>query len=142
MTEALSWAATVRLVHERVQYCCEYCFTSQWVTGQAMHVDHIVPGAGDHPDNLALSCATCNLAKGDATEVLDSETEEKVPLFNPRTQVWSEHFTWIDSGCRIQGLTVVGRVTVERFGMNLKRLVVARSVWVLAGVHPPDISED
>jgi hypothetical protein len=107
-----------------------------------MHVDHIIPGAGDHPDNLTLACATCNLAKSDATEALDPETGTKVPLFNPRTQVWSEHFTWIDGGCRIQGLTPTGRTTVECFGMNIKRLVVARSVWMLAGVHPPNISED
>lgn len=142
MTEVLSWAATVRFVHERAHHCCEYCYTCQWVIGQAMHVDHIIPGAGDHPDNLTLACATCNLSKSDATEALDPETGAKVPLFNPRTQVWSEHFAWIDGGCRIQGLTPTGRATIECFGMNIERLVIARSVWVLAGVHPPNISED
>ncbi|KAB2834856.1 MAG: hypothetical protein F9K48_05450 [Candidatus Brocadia sp.] len=36
---AESWAATVRLVHERANYCCEYCQTSQEIIGQAMHVE-------------------------------------------------------------------------------------------------------
>ena len=107
-----------------------------------MHVDHILPGGGNHPDNLALACASCNLAKGDATEALDPLTRERVPLFNPRTQNWVEHFTWIDEGCRVQGLTPTGRATVERFAMNQERIVIARLLWVQGGVHPPVVSFD
>jgi IS1 family transposase len=39
----LSWAATVRLVHERAGFCCEYCQTCQEIIGQAMHVEHFDP---------------------------------------------------------------------------------------------------
>jgi len=72
----LSWAETVRLVHERAAYTCEYCQTGQRVTGQAMHVEHIIPDAGDLLDNLCLSCASCNLSKARAVSALDTETGE------------------------------------------------------------------
>lgn len=137
MTEPLSWAATVRFVHQRAGNCCEYCYSCQRVTGQQMHIDHMIPVAGDQPDHLALACASCNLSKNDATQVLDPQTGEKAPLSNPRTQVWTEHFAWIDDGCRIQGLTPIGRATVQRFGRNAERLVIARSLGVMGGVHPP-----
>jgi len=102
-----------------------------------MHIDHILPGYGDHPDNLALACASCNLAKYHASEARDSQTGQMVSLFNPRTQLWAEHFAWIDGGRRILGLTATGRATVERLGMNQDRVVNARSLWVQARVHPP-----
>jgi HNH endonuclease len=105
-----------------------------------MHIDHIVPRGGDHPDNLALACASCNLTKGDATQALDPLTGARVPLFNPRTQSWSEHFIWIDRGCRIQGLNPTGRATVERFAMNQERMVIARMLWIQARLHPPRFS--
>ncbi len=137
MSESLSWAATARLVHQRAAYCCEYCQTPQRVIGQSMHIDHIIPGAGDLPDNLALACASCNLSKSDATQARDPQTGQWLPLFNPRTQHWTEHFAWVDGGCRIAGLTPSGRATVERLGMNQDRIVNARVLWVQAGVHPP-----
>ena len=37
----LSWAETVRRVHQRADNRCEYCQTAQRVMGQAMHVEHI-----------------------------------------------------------------------------------------------------
>lgn len=106
--------------------------------GQAMHVEHIKPGGGDDMENLALACATCNLSKALATSAPDPETGNLVPLFNPRTQVWSEHFEWIQNGTMILGLTPVGRATIVRLQMNIARIVNARKVWVRAGEHPPD----
>src|SRR5574341_736441 len=133
----LSWAATVRFVHERANHCCEYCQTCEGVTGQPMHVEHIDPHGGDHPDNLSLSCAACNLSKGVATTATDPETGETASLFNPRTQAWQEHFRWVDGGERIDGLTPTGRAPVSRLRMNLDRIVLARRVWIRAGAHPP-----
>jgi hypothetical protein len=60
-----------------------------------------------------------------------------VPLFNPRIQVWSQHFAWQRNGQIIHGLTPTGRATVERLRMNLPRIVEARAIWVRAGAHPP-----
>lgn len=50
-----------------VHKCCEYC--GKPARSEAnfwrMTTDHIIPGAGDDPDNLALACARCNSRKRD-----------------------------------------------------------------------------
>jgi hypothetical protein len=135
----LSWAATVRLVHNRADYCCEYCQTCQKVTGQAMHVEHIDPDGGDHPDNLCLSCSNCNLSKALATSAVDPESGDIVPLFNPRLQQWHDHFEWIENGVRLSGKTDIARATIDRLGMNRERVTVSRKVWVKSGEHPPSL---
>ena len=133
----LSWAETVRHVHERAGYRCEYCQTAQRIIGQAMHVEHINPDGGDDLDNLCLSCPTCNLSKAKATSAPDPQTGKMIALFNPRKQAWSAHFQWIEKGTVVQGLTSTGRATVARLHMNLPHLIEARSIWVYSGVHPP-----
>ena len=134
----LSWAETVRRVHQRADNRCEYCQTAQRAMGQAMHVEHINPEGSDDLENLCLSCPSCNLSKGRATSAPNSETDEQVPLYNPRTQSWSEHFEWVQNGQVLRGATPTGRATVVRLRMNQPRIVEARSIWILAGVHPPD----
>jgi hypothetical protein len=133
----LSWAETVRRVHQRAGYRCEYCQTAQRVIGQAMHVEHIHPNGPDALENFCLSCPSCNLSKGKAMAAHDPETAQTVPLFNPRTQRWSEHFEWIQNGQSLRGLTPTGRATIGRLRMNQPRIVEARSIWILAGIHPP-----
>lgn len=136
MTEP-SWAAIKRLVYERAKGCCEYCQSCEDNTSQAMHIEHIDPKSGDSEQNLCLSCASCNLSKAKATSAIDPETGEIVPLFNPRMQLWTEHFTWIDGGIRIAGKTANGRATIERLKMNQKRMLRARQNWIAAKNHPP-----
>lgn len=133
----LSWAETVRIVHQRAGGCCEYCQTCQRVCGQSMHIEHIDPQGGNQLDNLCLACPSCNLSKAKATSAVDPETGETVPLFNPRQQIWQEHFAWADDSVRILAKSEVGRATVVRLKMNLDRVVTARKVWVKAGEHPP-----
>ena len=136
MTE-LSWAAIVRFVHERANNCCEYCYTCRKIIGQTMHVDHILPDGGDSLENLCLACPTCNMAKSNVVGDFDPDAESFVYFFNPRTQKWSEHFRWVDGGRQIEGITPIGRLTVERFSMNLDRLIIARTLWIKAEYHPP-----
>ena len=104
--------------------------------GQAMHVEHIDPTGGNHPDNLCLACPNCNLSKAAATSAKDPDTGEHVPLFNPRSQEWDEHFEWQDNNALIQGLTTIGRTIVTRFKINRPRIVLARKRWMLADLHP------
>ncbi|MBX3083693.1 MAG: HNH endonuclease [Anaerolineae bacterium] len=137
MNELTSWAATVRFVHQRANNCCEYCQTCQRVTGQAMHVEHIDPQGGDHPDNLCLSCPNCNLSKAKRTTAHDPDTNSLVPLFNPRTQNWLEHFRWIENGQWIEGISPIGRATIINLKMNMERIIIARAIWISAGKHPP-----
>jgi hypothetical protein len=63
----------------------------------------------------------------------------EVPLFNPRTQIWSEHFRWDRDGLRIVGQTPIGRATVAALHLSDDPdALEVRSYWVLAGWHPPE----
>ncbi len=77
-----------------------------------MHVEHIDPNGGNSLDNLCLSCANCNLSKSTATSAIDPLTNHVVNLFNPRLQLWREHFEWTEDKTRIIGLTDIARGTV------------------------------
>ncbi len=105
-----------------------------------MEIDHLLPraqqGATDE-ENLWLACSACNDTKNDRTKARDPLTDEEVPLFNPRKQVWQEHFSWTAERDRIIGLTATGRATITALNLNRFHLVRSRRIWVKAGVHPP-----
>lgn len=107
-----------------------------------LEIEHIVPrakGGSDDEDNLWLACPLCNRAKSDLTEALDELTAATVPLFNPRTQAWSEHFRWSVDGLRVVGLTPVGRATVAALHLaDDPDALEVRSYWIQAGWHPPE----
>lgn len=127
-------------VAERAKYRCEYCQSLELITGGPLHIEHIVPqsqGGESVLDNLAYSCARCNLYKATRTHYQDPVTTQQVPLFNPRTQHWKRHFIWSSDGVRIIGRTKIGRATVVALKMNHPTIVMARSVWVQTGFHPP-----
>ena len=122
---------------------CGYRLSDETLTGIPLTIEHIKPHASGGEtirENLWLSCRPCNEFKGVQTEGRDPETGEIVPLFNPRTQSWAEHFAWIENGTQIIGITPTGRVTVNALQMNRPLLIYARRRWVLAGWHPPAIS--
>ena len=106
-----------------------------------LEIEHIVPlakGGSNDESNLWLACPICNRYKADKTSAVDPETGQTVELFNPRTQVWAEHFRWAEDGLRIIGLTSVGRATVAALHLSDDADVLeVRSYWVLAGWHPP-----
>ena len=56
--------------------------------------------------------------KGTQTDALDPETGQRVPLFDPRRQRWSEHFAWSEDGTRVLGQTPCGRATVLALQLN------------------------
>ncbi len=129
-----------RRIRERDVYRCAYCLTTEANTGMEMEVDHIIPevlGGHTDEDNLCLSCSACNEYKGDRTKGSDADTGEQAPLFDPRHQRWGEHFAWSDDGIYIEGLTPVGRATVNVLRLNRELLVSARQRWASAGWHPP-----
>jgi hypothetical protein len=110
------------------------------VSGIPLTIEHITPkakGGNDDNENLWLSCRLCNEKKGMLLEALDPDTGETVPLFNPRAQTWSDHFTWSEDGSRIIPKTAIGRATVDVLSLNDELRVRARAIWVKAGYHPP-----
>lgn len=128
-------------VAEQARYRCSYCLTQEVVSGVPLTVEHIVPqakGGQTTEENLWLSCRLCNEAKGVLTEAFDPESNATVPLFNPRTQVWAEHFTWSDDGAQVIGKTPPGRATVVALSLNSELHMRARAIWVEAGWHPPE----
>lgn len=133
-----SWQSIRRFVYERASGCCEYCQTCEANIGQSMHIEHIDPDGGHEIDNLCLSCANCNLSKARVTSATDPDTDQTVPLFNPRSQRWNDHFRWIEGGLLVEGLTPVGRATAARLKMNRERVIVSRRRWIQGGFHPPN----
>ena len=120
--------AVRKQVRERAGDVCEYCRLPQsaqaWVR---FHVEHIRPRqhqGTDDLDNLCLACERCNRFKGPNLASIDSVTQELTPLFNPRADNWSEHFTLTEH--RILGLTAIGRVTVTLLNMNAEDRVQVR----------------
>lgn len=66
-----------------------------------LEIEHILPpaqGGTNDEANLWLAYPICNSHKSDKIEALDPESGTTIPLFNPRTQSWSEHFAWTDDG--------------------------------------------
>lgn len=100
-----------RTVIARAQERCEYCGKPQ-ISFFPHEVDHVIAqkhGGKTSLDNLAFACFECNRHKGSDVASFDPQTGQLVALFNPRTQVWSEHFRY-DNGVIIS-LTPEGRVT-------------------------------
>jgi hypothetical protein len=130
-----------RQVREDTGHRCGYCRISELVSATELVVDHILPKSSGGPtvrENLWLVCTRCNQFKGSKTHATDPQTGEVVPLFNPRTQVWAEHFAWSEDGTEIIGRTACGRATVDALHLNRELVVLARRRWVSVGWHPPD----
>ena len=90
-------------------------------------------------ENLALACQGCNNHKYTKTEARDPISGALVPLFNPRLQLWSDHFVWSGDFMRILGTTPLGRATVEALRLNRSGLLNLRELLYAAGEHPlPD----
>lgn len=118
---------------------CEYCQAPQILIGQAFHLDHIAPrsaGGQTIAENLCLACSHCNIAKGDRIAALDPRTSKSVLLYNPRKDIWEEHFRWSQNWRKLIGRTPTGRATVRALDMNAKLLQKARPFWRVAGLIP------
>jgi HNH endonuclease len=129
-----------RQVIVAADYRCEYCKTSSRLTGTPLVMEHILPrslGGTDGQKNLAASCYRCNEFKGAKTHATDPETDQFVELFNPRSQLWGEHFAWVNGGTHVAGVTQTGRATVVALRLNNDNIVEARTFWIEGGWHPP-----
>jgi hypothetical protein len=101
------------------------------------HVEHIVAkqhGGSDDLSNLAIACMHCNLFKGPNIAGLDPQTGQLTPIFNPRRDVWTEHFAL--RGPTIVGLTPVGRTTVYVLALNSRQQIDLRTALRSQGLYP------
>ena len=122
-------AKTRRRVRERAAGRCEYCRVRQDDEPfYRFHIEHVIArqhGGSDDFANLALACHHCNFHKGPNLTAIDPDTTRIVPLFNPRLQIWEEHFR-LDPRSVI-GMTEVGRATVRLLNMNQPSRLLLRS---------------
>jgi hypothetical protein len=127
--------ALLQLVRRRARDRCEYCRLPQFAQEATFHIDHVQPlvdGGVTHADNLALACVTCSLRKGARTSVRLRGSTKLVPLFNPRRDIWAEHFSWTRAW-RLIGRTDTGTATIKALGMNRPAVVGIRQMLVVLG---------
>lgn len=128
-------------VRRRANFLCEYCHTDERWQYIRFTIDHVTPraaGGGDESDNLALACASCNRRKSHHQTAPDPFSAEPVPLFDPRRDLWSDHFIWSADGVTILPLTPVGRATVSLLAVNNERALAIRLADLEVKRHPPE----
>ncbi|MEA5624035.1 HNH endonuclease signature motif containing protein [Nostoc sp. UHCC 0251] len=126
-----------KLVVSRASGRCEYCLIHQDFSIYTHEVDHILAikhGGETLAENLALSCLSCNRHKGSDFATIDSATGEIVPLYNPRRQIWDEHFYF--ENVRIEGKTQVGQATAKLLQFNLPNRLLQRQVLMSQQKYP------
>ncbi len=130
---------TRSVVELRANGRCEYCYALQITCGYRFHVDDIKPkikSGTEDETNLALACATCNLAKSDRNSGFDPSTGNVEILFNPRQHSWQDHFHWENDRQTIFGVTGVGRATVLTLDLNSEFRLKSRLYWIEIGLLP------
>lgn len=126
-----------KFVRDRADRRCEYCLLHENDVLLPHEPDHIV--ASRHRgvtagSNLAWACFLCNRRKGTDLSSIDPKTGQIAPLFNPRTDVWSDHFR-LQEG-RIVPLTPAGRVTECLLQLNTPESIETRRLLSLADREP------
>ena len=130
-----SLSPSLRLaVQQRAAGRCEYCLVPEGVVLWPHEADHILAeqhGGQTTFENLAYACFHCNRRKGPNVASVDRETRQLVPLFNPRTHRWADHFR-AERGL-ILPQSPIGRVTVELLRLNSPDRVLVRRALLEAG---------
>jgi 5-methylcytosine-specific restriction endonuclease McrA len=125
-----------RLVIGRADNRCEYCLLSQSGQEATFHIDHVTPqsaGGETTIDNLALACVSCSLRKAARQNVIDPDTGAEIPIFDPRTNTWKDHF--ILRGVQLVGLTPTGRATIAALALNRPLILAIRQEESALGRH-------
>ena len=116
-----------RQVMESARNLCEYCLLPMNLAFFPHEVDHVIAekhGGKTEAENLALSCWRCNRHKGSDLGSLDPQTQSFSLLFDPRIQIWTDHFSF--QGERIIGLTPQGRTTIRLLQLNSEGRIAER----------------
>lgn len=131
-----------RMVARRAGWHCEYCKSQERFAPQNFTLDHIIPeirGGSHSLENLAFACQGCNGCKFDKTGLFDLVSGQFALFFNPRTQIWADHFGWSEDFTQLIGLSAHGRVTIIGLKLNRKILIGLREFLHKTGEHPPKI---
>ena len=136
MTTYIS-SALRQLVATRAQHLCEYCLIHEDDAFFGCKVDHIISekhGGQTEAENLAFACAFCNRSKGSDVGSLVEATGVFVRFFNPRTDLWAEHF--VLDGVTFVAHSAVGEVTIRILGFNNSERLFERRTLQVIGRYP------
>ncbi|MCB9158028.1 MAG: HNH endonuclease [Caldilineaceae bacterium] len=121
----------------RARNSCEYCLIHADYVTFVHEVDHVIAqkhGGATTINNLAYACAQCNRNKGSDIASVDPDTHEPVFLYNPRTQIWTNHFRF--DGPLIAPLTSIGRATARLLQLNQIDRLLLRKELLSTGRYP------
>jgi HNH endonuclease len=107
------------IVAFRANYCCEYCKIPANESFYNFQIDHIISlkhGGTTTLENLAYSCFPCNNNKGSDIGSVLLPNRQFVRFFNPRTDIWDEHFS-MESGV-LYSQSLIGEVTIKLLKIN------------------------
>jgi hypothetical protein len=124
-----------RMIFDQADRCCEYCLQPEIFAFCPHEIDHVI--AEKHEgltiaENLALACKLCNTFKGSDIASIDPLTGEITALYNPRMDVWREHFRLEDAV--FIPLTAKARTTVRLLQINRTDRVAERQLWIPSGL--------
>lgn len=125
----------------RAKGLCEYCHAVEKWQYVCFTIDHVIPlqrGGSNDLDNLALACFHCNRQKSAYISGFDPVSTRETRLFNPRQDIWSDHFVWDVDAITLVGLTDIGRATIAKLVMNRERVLLIREADREIGRHPPN----
>ncbi|MEO0043977.1 MAG: hypothetical protein RL329_3425 [Bacteroidota bacterium] len=141
MAKRYKFSQTARdFVAQRAQGICEYCQMPQDFVPDAYELEHIIPlvqNGTNELENIAYSCGGCNGRKRAKMTAIDPITLEIVRLYHPRNDNWEEHFQWRENFSIIEGISPIGRATVDALLLNRLGCVNLRTVLTPFGQHPP-----
>ncbi len=124
-------------VKQRANDRCEYCLIPDVAALHPHEIEQILPRkhSGESiSENLAWGCWRCNRHKGTDFGSIDSETGSVTLFFNPRTQIWIEHFSL--DGTTIRPLTAEARVTLRIFRLNDAQRIEEQRELTEANLYP------
>jgi hypothetical protein len=111
----------------RAKRQCEYCLLPDDLSFYPHEIDHVISVKHNGKttfDNLCYACWRCNRYKGSDLGSFDPETGQFSFFYNPRTQVWHDHFQLQEA--KILGKTPEGRTTVHLLKFNSKERLKER----------------
>ena len=124
-------------VAKRAKFCCEYCLVPEFFLATIFHIEHIRSikhGGKTLFENLAYACPHCNQNKGsDIATFLSDNSEQLVRFFNPRKDIWHDHFH-INNG-KILPKSEIAEATIRILDINQIERIIFRQALIAAGVY-------
>jgi hypothetical protein len=124
------------LVTVRADFRCEYCQLPDSRSFFAFHIDHILSlkhGGQTTADNLAYSCAICNLSKGPDVATFLAYPGTLIRFYNPRIDHWADHFRVEPTGF-LTAKTSIGTATTRIIDLNHPDSIIERLAMLRLGL--------